>query len=113
VDQNPVGKVSARLSERLHAEPALETVEVIVELRPLRPADTGSRKDRIAALRDEFELEAAPVADRIAEVGGEVLGTAWINQTVRGRIPPSAVERVAAADAVISIDLPRPLEATD
>lgn len=113
MDHDPAGKVTARLSERLGSEPAVDTVEVIVELRPLRPAGTGTRKDRIAALRDEFDVEVRPVADRIAEVGGEVLGTAWINQTVRGRIPSSAVERVAAVDAVVSIDLPRPLEATD
>lgn len=101
-------KVTPRLAEHLAGEPA--TVEVVVELTPLPPPAGGTRPERITALRDGFAAELGPVAARITASGGEVLESAWINQTVRARIPAAAVAEVAADDTVMRVDLPGQLD---
>jgi hypothetical protein len=102
-------KVTPRLAERLSTGP--DDVEVIVELRPLDRPDGGTRQERVAALRDSFAAELGPVAEQITAAGGEVLESAWINQTLRVRLPAAAVDEVAASATVIRIDLPTTLEA--
>jgi hypothetical protein len=101
-------KVTPRLAEHLEEKPA--TVEVVVELTPLHPPAAATRPERIAALRDSFAAELGPVAERITAAGGEVLESAWLNQTVRARIPAAAVAEVAASDAVMRVDLPGQLD---
>lgn len=110
VRSDPAAKLSPRVTERLAAVDGRSPVEVVVELQPVAVPATGSRASRTEAVKAGFEEELRGVAERIAAAGGEVLGTAWINQTVRGSIPAAQVVRVAEDDAVTAIDLPRPLE---
>jgi hypothetical protein len=111
VDKDPVAKLSPRVTERLASLDGRSPVEVVVEMQPVVVPSTGSRASRIEAVRAGFEQELRGVAERIAAVGGEVLETAWINQTVRSSIPAAELLRVAEDDAVTGIDLPRPLTA--
>lgn len=106
---DPADKVTPRLAELLSTRP--DAVEVVVELRPLGWPDGGTRQERVAALRDAFAAELGPVAERITAAGGEVLESAWINQTLRVRLPAAAVDEVAASGAVVRIDLLTTLEA--
>jgi hypothetical protein len=103
------GKVSRRLAERLAAVDRSGPIEVIVELRPVEATQSGSRQERITAVKAAFERESRPVQDLITQVGGRVLETAWLNQTVRGQIPADGLVRLAQDDAVVNIDLPSPI----
>ncbi|MEX5716960.1 hypothetical protein [Geodermatophilus maliterrae] len=107
---DPAGKLSPRVVERLAAVDGRSPLEVVVEMQPVAVPSTGSRASRVEAVKAGFERELAGVAERIAAVGGQVLETAWINQTVRSSIPAAELVRVAEDDAVAAIDLPRPLE---
>lgn len=109
VERDPVAKLSPRVTERLASLEERSPVEVVVEMQPVAVPSTGSRTSRIEAVKAGFEQELRGVAERIAAVGGEVLDTAWINQTVRSSIPAAELVRVAEEDAVVAIDLPRPL----
>ncbi len=111
MDHDPPAKATPRLAAHLAAA-GRSDVEVVVELRPVPPPASGSRQERVAAARAAFDAGLTPVTARIAEVGGTVLETAWINQTVRVRLPAAAVGALAAVDEVAGIDLPRPLEAS-
>lgn len=108
MSQDPPVKATPRLAAHLAAG-AGPDVEVVVELRPLPPPASGTRQERIAAGRAAFDAELAPVAARVAQVGGEVLDAAWLNQTLRVRLPAGAVPELAAVAEVTRIDLPRPL----
>jgi hypothetical protein len=108
--RDPVAKLSSRVTERLAAVDERSPLEVVVEMQPVAVPATGSRTSRIEAVKAGFEEELRGVAERIAAVGGEVLETAWINQTLRGSIPAAELVRVAEDDAVTAIDLPRPLQ---
>jgi hypothetical protein len=111
VEKNPVAKLSPSVAERLASVDGQTPVEVIVEMQPVDVPSTGSRRDRIEAAKAGFEQELRGVAETIAAVGGRVLATAWINQTVRSSIPAAEILRVAEDDMVAGIDLPRPLSA--
>lgn len=104
-------KLSQRLVEELGAVDEASEVEVVVELQPVQTPQAGSRQERIAAMKERFERELRPVAERIAQAGGRVVETAWLNQTIRSRLPAGEVPRVAEDEAVGAIDLPRRLEA--
>jgi hypothetical protein len=106
VSERGAAKLSRRLAKRIDSVDGSSPVEVIVELQPLNLPTAGSRQERMAAAKQRFELELRSVADKITEAGGQVLETAWLNQTVRSRIPAREVPRVAEDDTVSAIDLP-------
>ena len=88
-----------------------DLVELVVELERVASAEAGlSRAAKIAAHKDAFERQSAPVAAAITEAGGEVVGRAWINQTLKARVPRHAVETVARLDEVAQVEAPRRLE---
>ena len=106
MSEGDVTKLSPRLQQELDAIDDSSPVEVIVELQPLDLPKTGSRQQRMAAAKQRFDHEVQSVVDKITEAGGQVLETAWLNQTVRSRIPAREVPRVAEDDTVSAIDLP-------
>ncbi len=95
-------KLTPALQARV-AEAPDELIDVVVELQPATAADAG-------ALRAAFDSSAAPVLAAIDAAGGEVLGQAWINQTVRARVPAEHVEDVAGLDPVMAVDVPHRIE---
>lgn len=107
----PAAKLSDRVTERLGSADESSPIEVIVELHPIEVPPAGSREQRIAAAKAGFERELQDVAEKIEEVGGQVIEAAWLNQTVRSRIPAAGLSQVAETDAVTAIDLPQPLQA--
>jgi hypothetical protein len=106
-----MGKLSPRLVECLESVDRVTPIEVVVELQPVdvTALPAGSRHERVAALQAAFQRELAPVAQRIEAAGGTVLETAWLNQTVRSRLPAGALRSVAEEVAVHAIDLPHPI----
>jgi hypothetical protein len=106
-----MGKLSPRLVECLESVDRVTPIEVVVELQPVDVAalPDGSRHERVAALQAAFERELAPVAERIEAAGGAVLETAWLNQTLRSRIPAGALHSLAADASIHAIDLPHPI----
>lgn len=94
-----------------------EPVEAVIELKPQAAPPSArrsrlslapqSRKERIAAMRDAFEERARDVAAAVEKAGGEVVEKAWINQTLRVRLPREGIDAVAELDEVSRLDAPR------
>jgi hypothetical protein len=104
-------KVTAALAERLEgADDAL--VDVVVELAtpPAFESAGGTRSEQVAVMKESFGREVRPVESVIRESGGVVIDTAWLNQTVRAKVPVEAVRRLCEVDSVAVIDAPRGLE---
>jgi hypothetical protein len=110
MSERDVTKLSPRLRQELGVVDESSQVEVIVELQPVEMPKAASRQERMAAMKEGFERELRPVAENIIEAGGQVLETAWLNQTVRSRIPAREVSHVAEHETVTCIDLPHKLE---
>jgi hypothetical protein len=102
-------KLTKELRQRLEQVPHDSLVEVIVEIigGESAPAQAGaSRADLIATRRQQFLETVAPVERRVHNMGGEVLGHAWVNQTLRVRVPAGTVDQLTESDCVASVDAP-------
>lgn len=104
-------KVSRSLAGQVVYQADEEPVDVVVELRAHPRVTDGSRAERIARVKTAFEHEAGPVRRAIEELGGEVLESAWVNNTLRTRVPKRALQQLEEDDRVASLDSTRTLEA--
>ncbi len=103
-------KLRTDLLSRLAESADDELVDVILELNKPDVAAVG-RQERIALLKESFAQSSAPVTRAVEQLGGEVLGSAWINQTIHARLNPAGVRRLADLDAVAAVDLPHKITA--
>jgi hypothetical protein len=101
-------KITPDLAQQLeHADPG-QRIEVIVELEPpLALPASGSRAQRMAILRENFDQTLASVARRVAPTGGKILESAWINSTLRAELTPDQIDKLEDEQLVRSIDSPR------
>ena len=107
-------KVTDDLASRIEAADEDAVVEIVVELRAVdenESAPTADRRAAVAARKEGFRAAAAPVVDAIVSSGGEVIGEAWINQTLRARVPAHVILRIAEEEAVALVDVPHSIEA--
>jgi hypothetical protein len=108
------GKLTPGLAARIESASASEYVDLILELcsqpAPPQMASFGSRGEKIAAQKEAFSRNAAPVESLVLQLGGEITGRAWINRTMRARVPIQSVGRLSEIDNVAALDLPRSIE---
>jgi hypothetical protein len=106
-------KLSSDLRQQLAATPRGHTVDIVVEVGRTAGAPSeetsGDRTQRIAALKRDFSAVAEPIERAIARFGGTVLDRAWINQSLKVRLPREAVEALGERDDVARVDMPRSL----
>jgi hypothetical protein len=106
-DRKVTSALEADVERRSNGEP----IDVVVELTPAPSPSSGSRGERIAQARSAFERQADAVRRMIVEAGGEVLGSAWINQTLRTRLPKAVLEQLALDERVARLDVTRAITA--
>ena len=104
-------KVTSELEADVERRSDGEPFDVVVELTPAASPSSGSRGERIAQAKTAFERQAEAVRRVITEAGGEVLGSAWINQTLRTRLPKQLLEQLAGDDRVARLDVTRAITA--
>jgi len=106
------GKLSPKLAETLQDSSDESPVDLVLELHdPPAPAHASSdRAQQIAARKQAFSKHAESVAGEVRSLGGEVTGEAWINSTLKVRIPRSEISRLSAAPQVKKLDLPHALQ---
>lgn len=110
-------KLTLNLAEQLKKVDSTDLVDVILELHP--PAETAtvaapenrSRQEKIAAQKEAFTRTAASVEEAVRKAGGEITGLAWINNTVRARVPAESVTELCKHEQVSALDIPHPIKA--
>jgi hypothetical protein len=110
-DSSQSDKVTPELAALLD-DASDELVDVVVELATPEAVERteGARADRVAVMKESFDREAQPVESVIRDSGGQVVDTAWLNQTIRAKVPVEAVRRLCDVDSVAVVDSPRGLE---
>jgi len=103
---DPSAKITPDLAAEVDAAESSNLLDVVVEL-----ADDAEEAPDMAAAKEAFARASEPVKEVISASGGEVLEGAWLNKTLRARVPARAVSEVADADGVSGIDVPHRLEA--
>ena len=108
-------KLSAELEQRLQGADASTLLDIVVELRSALeesgPGGMASRAERIAARKADAERCFAPLEEAIVRVGGEVTGHAWINKTLRARLPAKEVLSLCRREEIATLDIPHGLQA--
>jgi len=106
-------KVSEQLRKALEQSEASEMLDVVIELRPENQPTTRqpqTRAEKIAALKENFNRDLAPVEQAVRNAGGELTGQAWINRTVRARVPTDCVKQLSEHEQVAKVDVPHAIE---
>lgn len=104
-----VAEVHSRLRDAIEHAGAEERFLVILELPPIKVEPRGTRAERIARTEAVFRATAEPVKSVVESLGGEVIGEAWINSTLKCRVPAAALRVLAERDDIKKIDLPHSL----
>lgn len=110
-----IAKLTDKLAEHIE-KTADDMLEIIVELDPARGdeivSQSGemSRQDRITKLREDFADQAAAVASAIEKAGGEILDQAWINKTLKVRVPVKNIGDITGEKEVTAVDLPETVQ---
>ena len=108
-----MNKITPNLNDYLNRTEPTAKIEVIIELSPIdtqtmRDSD-APRNDKIAQIKDAFQKNMQPVQEAIRNAGGDVMDSAWLNQTVKARIPAANIHTLANLDGITAIDLPKTL----
>lgn len=107
-------KISPTLAESMSKTGGDDCLEVIVELEPAKVRDLpGSRAERISQLKESFARQAEPLLQQIRAMGGEVDDVpkqAWINGSLRARVPRKMIPTLAEQSQVVRVDLPHPIK---
>lgn len=108
-----MSKVSEQLQEQLEKPEPAEMLDVVIELHSDDEPQTKavqSRSEKIAALKENFLRDVAPVEEAVKNAGGELTGQAWINRTVRARVPIDRVKTLSEQDQIAKVDVPHKIE---
>jgi hypothetical protein len=104
-------KLSPTLVDLLKKTDVSDFVDVVLELNTnsesVHSNEIKSRSEKIAAKREAFDRYLASIEKEIRNLGGEITGRAWINQTIRARVPAQAVKDLSMNDKIEIVDLPR------
>lgn len=109
-------KLTADLSRHLEQTKESEILDIIIEIEPknslsdLPENENLSRQEKIAARQQNFVKQSADVENAVRQVGGEVVGRAWINQTLKARVPASSVKKISEHQNIFTVDIPKLME---
>lgn len=111
-------KVSQKLAKQVKsASSDADVLDVIVELEQQSNFSTNavqsevySRTTQIAARKESFARISSSVEDIISQSGGEVTEKAWLNRTLRAKVPVNSLKRICELSEVEKIDAPHEIE---
>jgi hypothetical protein len=106
-------KVTGQLLEQSQKPEPSSMLDIVIELRPPdeSAAKSGqSRSEKIAALKANFTRDLVPIEQAVRSLGGELTGEAWINRTVRARIPSRSLKKLSEQELIAKLDIPHRLE---
>lgn len=100
-------KLTPELSARAASAGDDQHLEVVIELDA---GDVpGPGRASIEGRRSAFELEAQPLERAVVAAGGKVLGTAWLNRTLKAQVPAGSLRALSELRNVKALDVPHAL----
>lgn len=99
-------ELSARTAEAREDQP----LDVVIELSPGKRLVADDRS-LMEVQRSAFEHDAQLLEEAVVAAGGEVLGTAWLNRTLKARVPLGSLRTLSELDIVETLDVPHTLRA--
>lgn len=102
-------KLSPALASKKAGSSPEDLLEVVVELRPTAIPAARPGKAAIEARRSAFERDSGPVEDAVRKAGGRVLGSVWLNDSLKVLVPSRALDELSGLAAIQALDVPHPL----
>lgn len=106
-------KLTSQLSKYINSSKDKELFDIIVELTPqtdeAKINKSLSRQEKIIIMQKDFAKQSEPVESTITDAGGEVVGRAWINKTIKARVPAKSLKDISEHEDVLSVDIPNQL----
>lgn len=90
------------------------SIEVILELgkdNMYVPYIPTSKQEKITRRKQDFGYQAKNIADMVEHLGGIILDSVWLNNTIRVQVPTSSLEQIAEISNVEHIDIARTIKA--
>lgn len=103
-------KILGALNERLSRSAGAGAVEAIIQVTVPASTETLKRERKIPEYRQAVEEALRPVAILVRDLGGDVLDEAWINATLRVKLPVESFGPLTDDAAVTRVDLPSRLK---
>ena len=104
-------KFSPKLASTLQKLDPQENIDIVVEMPHfVDPISGCSRQEKIAKMKTAFDKNAKTIEEVIQQTGGKILDRAWINQTMKARVPARSLYQLRYLKEVSAIDLPKFLE---
>ena len=98
-----------RLAQMLEDSGAQTWLDVILELKTAPDEPAASRAEAVARKKAGFHTIAESVKDVVGLCGGTVEGEAWLNSTIKCRVPAGALRALSATPDIVKIDVPHDL----
>ncbi len=102
-------KLSPALAARKAEARPEDLLELIVELRPPSVSRAAPGKAAMEERRSAFERDCAPIGEAVRKAGGRIVGSAWLNSTLKVLVPAHALDELSGLGIVQALDVPRPL----
>lgn len=110
-------KLTPDLSRQLARTKESEMLDIIIEVRQSDCSlneslknEKLSRQEQILVRQKNFDNQSAPIEDVVQQVGGEIVGRVWINQTLKARVPAKSVKKISEHRNISILDLPHLIE---
>jgi hypothetical protein len=100
-------KFTPELSARAAGVGDDQPLDVVIELG--HEGDVAAGRGSIDVRRDAFEQEARPLQQAVVAAGGQVLATAWLNRTLKARVPKGSLRALSELQMVKALDVPHGL----
>ena len=105
-------KLTPALAARAQQAAPDDLLDVVIELvPPPSAAEAPGTRGAISSLKAGFQRDLAPVEDALRRAGGQLLGSVWLNHTVRARIPAASIDKLADLPSVHIVDVPHAIKA--
>lgn len=89
---------------------SVNKVNLVIELNSPSCPDGATRAEQMSLLKSRFEETARPVRDLVVAAGGEVLGEAWINSTLKVKVGKESIPDILQLGCVARVEPPRTIE---
>ncbi len=110
-------KFSKALQQYLEKTQQLEStlpvaIEVVVELKssPVNRSGTFSKQEKIKMIKRSFTEDLDSINHVMQDKGVKIIDTAWINKTIKMKVPLASLDELSNINSVENIDLPQQLK---
>ena len=103
-----INKITDNLKRLLQTTEPDNEIEVVIELNKKTTtsfSDNMGRHEKITNLKTSFNNDLQPVVTEILKLGGNIIDSGWLNQTIKVKMPAKNIEELSRLKEINAIDI--------